>query len=164
MKLIVNADKNWAIGRGGDLIFPIPEDMKFFRETTKGKTVIMGRKTLESFPNGQPLKNRTNIVLSRKGGEFPEGVISVRSVEELEDAVSGIPEEELFVIGGAEIYRLLLNRCDEALITRVDAVCPDPDSFIPNFDELPDWVLAEQSEEKVYDGVTFRFCTYRRAE
>ena len=162
MKLIVNADKNWAIGKGGDLIFPIPEDMKFFRETTKGKTVIMGRKTLESFPNGQPLKNRRNIVLSRRGGDFPEGVTAVHSAEELEDAVSGIPEDELFVIGGAEIYRLLLNRCDEALITRVDAVCPDPDSFIPNFDELPDWVLAEQSEEKEHEGLRFRFCTYRR--
>lgn len=162
MKLIVNADKNWAIGRGGGLIFPIPEDMKFFRETTKGKTVIMGRKTLESFPGGQPLKNRRNIVLSRKGGEFPDGVIAVRSVEELGDAVSGIPEDELFVIGGAEIYRLLLDRCNEALITRVDAACPDPDSYIPNFDELSDWVLAEQSEEKEHDGVRFRFCTYRR--
>lgn len=162
MKLIVNADKNWAIGKGGDLIFPIPEDMKFFRETTKGKTVIMGRKTLESFPGGQPLKNRRNIVLSRKGGDFPEGVISVRSVEELEDAVSGIPEDELFVIGGAEIYRLLLDRCNEALITCVDAVCPDPDSFIPNFDELPDWELAEQSEEKEHEGLRFRFCIFRR--
>ena len=163
MKLIVNADKNWAIGRGGDLLFPIPEDMKFFRETTKGKTVIMGRKTLESFPNGQPLKNRLNIVLSRRDAEFPEGVVHVRSVDELKDAVKDIPDDELFVIGGAEIYKLLLPECDTALITVVDAESRDADAYIPDFDELDGWTLAEQSEEKEHNGVKFRFCTDKRA-
>lgn len=162
MKLIVNADKNWAIGRGGELLFPIPQDMKFFRETTKGRTVIMGRKTLESFPNGQPLKDRLNIVLSRRDIGVPEGVVHVRSVDELKNAVKDIPGDELFVIGGAEVYRLLLPECDTALITVVDAEGEGADAYIPNFDKLDGWTLADRSEEKEHNGVKFRFCTYKR--
>lgn len=161
MKLIVNADKNWAIGRGGELLFHIPEDMKFFRETTRGRTVIMGRKTLESFPNGQPLKDRLNIVLSRRDIGFPEGVVHVRSVDELKNAVKDIPGDELFVIGGAEVYRLLLPECDTALITVVDAEGEGADAYIPNFDKLDGWALADRSEEKEHNGVKFRFCTYK---
>ena len=111
MNLIVNADKNWAIGKDNRLLVSIPQDMKFFRETTTGKVVVMGRKTLESFPGGQPLKKRTNIVLtSDRSYQAGEAVI-VHSMEELMEELEKYPREDIFVIGGESIYRSLLPWC-----------------------------------------------------
>lgn len=161
MKLIVHASKNWGIGRANALMFRIPKDMKFFRETTSGGVVIMGRKTLESFPNAKPLPNRINIVLSQNSDFCAEGVTAVHSAEEAAQEAARYPDREVFVIGGAKIYELMLPYCDTALITRVmeDA---DADTFIRDFDSDPEWELASQSGEIEDNGHILRFCEYRR--
>ncbi|MBP3362068.1 MAG: dihydrofolate reductase [Clostridia bacterium] len=159
MKLIAAVSAEWGIGKDNKLLFSIPADMKFFRETTKGHTVIMGRKTLESFPGGNPLKNRNNIVFSKTLKPFA-GITVVRSLDEL----MHIPEasdNDAFVIGGESIYRLLLPYIDIALITKVNASTP-ADSFLPDFDGLADWYLAGKSDEIIDNGYSFTFCTYRR--
>ncbi len=156
---IAAADADYGIGKNGDLLFHIPEDMKFFRSTTLGHTVIMGRKTLESLPNGKPFKDRRNIVLSRDGSFAPEGVEVVHSVEEAVRLAEG--EDEVFVCGGGEIYRALLPYCKKALITKIDAQA-GAEVFFPNLDELPEWKLAECSDEHEHEGVKFRFCTYTK--
>ncbi len=159
MKLIAAVSENWGIGKDNGLLFSIPTDMRFFRETTKGHTVVMGRKTLESFPNGQPLKNRTNIVLS-KNLEESDGYIVVRSLDELLKTVSKI-DDEIFIIGGESIYKLLLPYADTAYITKVNALVP-ADSYMPNLDGDKSWEVESESEEITENGVFFRFCTYKR--
>ena len=116
MNLIVAVDKNWAIGKNNRLMWSIPADMKFFRETTKGNIVIMGRKTLESFPQGQPLKNRVNIVITRNPGYKVKGAVVVHSVEEAVEEARKY-KGEIYVIGGESIYREMLSLCDTALVT-----------------------------------------------
>ncbi len=160
MILIAAADKNWAIGRGGDLLYSLPDDMRFFRETTMGKTVIMGRKTLESMPGGRPLKGRRNIILSRSGGVSAEGVELCRSAGEAV-SLAEASEGEVFVIGGEEVYRALLPYCDTAYITRVFAESP-ADRFLPDFDSLPDWDEVSRSERFENNGIGFEFVTYKR--
>lgn len=151
---------NWGIGKNNDLLFRIPEDQKFFRMTTMGHTVVMGRKTLESFPGGKPLKNRTNIVLTKNENYAPENVVVCRTVEEVLGILNQ-HESENFVIGGGEIYKTLLPYCSKAIITKIDAVC-EAEVFFPNLDEDSNWVLTEKSEEYDYEGIKFRFCTYVR--
>ncbi len=159
MKLIAAVSENWGIGKDNGLLFSIPTDMKFFRETTKGHTVVMGRKTLESFPGGKPLKNRVNIVLSKqlKDGE---GYTVVRSLEELLEAVSKI-DDQVFIIGGESIYKLLLPYADTAYITKVDAIVP-ADSFMPNLDNDKLWEMESSSAKISENDLSFRFCTYKR--
>ena len=105
MKMIVAADKNWGIGIEGGLLTPLPEDMRYFREKTKGSVVIMGRKTLESFPEGKPLKNRVNIVISTSESLTTEGIVKVASVEEAVREAEKYAGREVFVIGGGTVYR-----------------------------------------------------------
>ncbi len=157
---IAAVSENWGIGYKGGLLFHIPEDMKNFRTVTSGHTVVMGRKTLLSFPDGKPLKNRNNAVLSRRADFKPEGAAVFGSVEEvlkyIEDA-----GDEVFIIGGGEIYREFLPYCQKALITRVNAA-PEADTFFPDLERSREWTLTEQSEEKEHNGIKFRFCTYKR--
>lgn len=156
---IVDADADYGIGKNGDLLFHIPEDMKFFRSTTLGHTVIMGRKTLESLPNGKPFKDRRNIVLSRDESFAPEGVEVLHDIAEA--ARLGESEDEVFVCGGGEIYRELLPYCKKVLITKIDAHA-GAEVFFPNLDELPEWKLTYSSDEHEHEGLKFRFCTYER--
>ena len=163
MKERVCVDNNWAIGKSNDLIYHIPDDMKFFRQMTMGKTVIMGRKTLESFPGKKPLKGRRNIVLSQKPDFTAEGADVVHSVEEAVAAVSETPSEDVFVIGGGSVYRALLPYCDTAYITKIrDSY--DADTAFPNLDSDPEWELAEEGEEQSHLGLAYCFCTYRRRQ
>lgn len=161
MKLIVHASKNWGIGKNNSLMFKLPKDMKFFRETTTGGVVIMGRKTLESFPGAKPLPNRVNIVLTNNTNYSPAGVTVVHSAEEALAEAKKYTDRETFIIGGAKIYALMLPYCDTAIITRVmeDA---DADTFIPDFDSSPDWRLSTQSEDIEDNGHIIRFCEYKR--
>lgn len=161
MNLIVAVTENWGIGKDNQLLFSIPEDMKFFRNTTSGKTVIMGRKTLESFPGGRPLKNRVNIVITGDREYKKEGAVVVHSVEEALVAGWELGTDDAFIIGGASIYSAMLEYADTAYVTKMD-ICPEADTFFPNLDNDPHWELASESEDKEYEGVTFRFCTYRR--
>ena len=158
MDIIVAVAKDWGIGKDNDLLFHIPEDMKYFRKMTQGATVVMGRKTLESFPGGEPLKNRRNVVLTRSQTYEKDGVTVVHSTEELEALNL---EEPVFVIGGASVYRMLLSKCDRAYITRINAEKP-ADTFFPNLDENPDWELKSESQEFSFEGVNFKFTTYEK--
>ncbi len=160
MDLIVAADKNWAIGKGGDLIYSIPEDMKFFRRTSLGKTVVMGRKTLESFPGGKPLPKRVNVVLSSNPDYAPEGTVAVHSYAELFAEIAKYPEDEVLLIGGGRLYTDLAKYCRRAYITLIDAETEGVDTFIPNFDSLEGWSIESISEPLEDAGYTFRFATY----
>lgn len=159
MIIIVSADPNWGIGKDGDLLYHVPSDMAFFRKTTTGNVVVMGRKTLESLPGGKPLPNRTSIVLSRDESFQQEGVTVCHNIPELLEELSKYDPDEVFVMGGAEIYRLLLPYCSKALITRWGTVS-QADSFLPDFDNLPNWRMTDESEIIHENGVDFRFCTY----
>ena len=129
MNLIAAADENWGIGKNGGLLAHISGDMKYFRETTKGKVVVMGRKTLESFPGGKPLKNRVNIVLTQNQDFAPEGVTVCHSIEETLETLKQYPKEDVFIIGGGMIYKAFLPWCEKAYITHVyhtfeaDTIC-----------------------------------------
>ena len=155
---IVHVDKHWGIGKGNDMMFSLPKDMKFFRETTLGNVVVMGGNTLRSFPNAKPLKNRENIVLSR--GQVRDDCVIVRSYEELKNEIKARQNEEIFIIGGGEVYKELLPYCHEALVTKVDAV-GGAEVFFPNLDKSADFALIYESEPIDDNGLTIRFTTYK---
>ena len=163
MNLIVNVDSNWAIGYRGKLLVSIPEDMKFFRSETTGKVVVLGRKTLDTFPGGQPLKNRTNIILTRNPNYQVKGAIICHSVEEVLEELKKYNSEDVYIIGGDSIYKEFLPYCDVAHVTRTDHVY-DADAWFPNLEDDPAWVLTGESEEKTYFDLEFRFCRYERRE
>jgi dihydrofolate reductase len=159
IKAIVHADKEWGIGKNGDMMFSLPKDMKFFRETTTGHVVVMGGNTLRSFPNQKPLKNRVNIVVSR--GQVRDDCIIVPTMSALKEAMKQRQNhEDIYVIGGAQIYRELLPYCEEVLVTKVDAV-GGADVFFPNLDENPDFACVYESEPLDDNGHTIRFTTYQ---
>lgn len=161
MNVIAAVDKNWGIGNKNALLVSIPADMKFFRETTTGKVVVMGRKTLESFPNGLPLKNRVNIVLTHdKSYRVPDAVI-VNSMEELREEMKKYKSEDIYVIGGETIYRQLLGECDTAHITKIDFAY-EADAFFPNLDEMPEWEVTADSEEQTYFNLEYYFYKYEK--
>ena len=120
MRAIVCADKNWGIGYKNRLLVSIPSDMKFFRETTTGKVIVMGRKTLESFPNGMPLKNRINIVLTRDRNYEAKGAVIVHDEEELMNELGKYDTEQIYIIGGESVYKMMLSYCDKIYVTKVD--------------------------------------------
>lgn len=161
MNLIVAVDKNWGIGCQNKLLVSIPEDMKFFRSETSGKVVVMGRKTLESFPNGLPLKNRTNIVLTKNPDYRVKGAVVCHSVEEVLEELKKYASEDVYIIGGDSIYREFLPYCDVAHVTRIDHAY-EADAFFPNIEEMPEWKLTGESEEKTYFDLEFTFCRYER--
>ena len=163
MNLIAAVDKNWAIGKDNGLLVSIPADMKFFRETTTGKVVVMGRKTLESFPNGLPLKNRVNIVLTTDYSYQVKDAVIVHSKEELEEELQKYDSEDIYVIGGESVYRLLLDACDTAHITKIDYAY-EADAFFPNLDENPDWEIVADSEEQTYFDLEFYFLKYQKVK
>ena len=158
MKAIFHTDKLWGIGKNNDLMFSLPKDMKFFRETTKGKIVVMGLNTLRSFPEGKPLKNRINIVLSPEDVE--EEVVTVHDLGELFQELEKYPPEEVFVIGGASVYRTLIPYCTEVLVTKVDAD-GNAEVFVPNLDRDENFELVSESGPIEDNGYTIRFCTYK---
>ncbi|MCR4955489.1 MAG: dihydrofolate reductase [Lachnospiraceae bacterium] len=159
MKIIVAVDKNWGIGCDNKLLVSIPDDMKFFRETTTGNVVVMGRKTLESFPGKRPLKNRTNIVLTRDEGYQCDGAIVVHSKQQLMDVLKDYNSDDVYVIGGESIYNMLLDECDTAHVTKIDYAYK-ADVHFANLDENPDWEVAEDSEEQTYFDLEYRFYKY----
>ena len=161
MNLIAAVDKNWAIGLNNKLLVRIPEDQKFFRETTTGKVVVMGRKTLESFPGGLPLKNRINIVLTRDRNYKAKDVILVYSLEELREELQKYSSEDIYVIGGESIYRQLLDDCDVAHITKIDYAY-EADAWFPNLDERGEWEIRADSEEQTYFDLEYYFYKYEK--
>lgn len=161
MKVIAAVDSNWAIGNKNRLLTSIPADMKFFRETTNGHVVVMGRKTLESFPNGQPLKNRTNIVLTANQSCQVKDAVVVHTEEELLDELKKYDSEEVYIIGGESIYRMMLPYCDTAYITKIDHAY-EADTYFPNLDEMDDWKMTEASEEQTCFDLEYVFTKYEK--
>ncbi len=159
MKAILSADKNWGIGYNNKLLVSIPSDMKFFRQTTTGKVVVMGRKTLESFPNGLPLKNRTNIVLTGNRDYQVKDAVIVHDYNELKEELKKYDPDDIYVIGGESIYRMLLPECDTVLVTRIDRAF-QADTFFPNLDEMDEWEMTEVGEEQTCFDLEFRFTKY----
>ena len=158
MNLIAAVDMNWAIGRGGDQLCYIPADLRRFQALTTGHPVILGRKTLATFPGGRPLKNRRNLILSRDSAFAPEGAEVFRSLEALRAAAPA----NSFVIGGESVYAALLDWCDTAYITKTGRAWEGADAFFPDLDAGPDWEMAEEEEPQEHAGIPFRYVTYRR--
>ena len=161
MKAIVAVDKNWAIGKGNDLLVRIPMDQKFFRQETSGHVVVMGRKTLESFPGGLPLKNRTNIVLTRKENYDGHGAIVVHTEEALLEELKKYEDDDIYVVGGGQIYEMLLPYCNLIHVTKID-FSYEADTYFPNLDEMPEWEVTAESERQTYFDLEFTFCQYER--
>lgn len=168
MKLVVAVDREWGIGNNGELLARVRGDLLNFKNLTQGKTVILGSKTLSTFPGGRPLKNRTNIVLSRSPDYFVDGAEIAHSIEELQDKIKELDTNEVVVIGGASIYEQLLPYCDTAYVTKFDR-CYEKDVFFPDLDALPEWKLSDTSDIMTSDGETdseaglkYIFCEYKR--
>lgn len=159
MNCIVNVDEKWGIGRQGELLFTISDDLKRFRTLTTGKTVVLGRKTLSTFPSGRPLKNRRNIILSANPDYSVEGAEVCRSVEEVLALTKDLPAEEICIIGGASIYEVFLPYCHMAQITKTlhDG---NADRFFPNLDEMENWEIMSSSEVLEENGIRYQYVDY----
>ena len=161
MNFIVAVDKNWGIGNENKLLVSIPADMKFFRETTSGKVVVMGRKTLESFQNGLPLKNRTNIVLTGNKDYKVKDSVIVHSMEELQEELKKYDSDDIYVIGGDSIYHQMLPYCSLGHVTKIDHEYV-ADSRFPDLDKMEEWEVTGESEEQTYFDLEYTFIRYER--
>lgn len=161
MNLIVAVDNNWAIGYKNELLISIPNDHKHFWQETKGKVVVLGRKTLDTFPQGLPLKNRTNIILSRDPGYSVKDAVIVHSVDELLEELKKYNDEEVYVIGGESIYRQLLPYCNVAHVTKIDHEYM-ADTYLPDLDKDEEWEITAESDEQTYFDVAYQFIRYER--
>lgn len=146
MFYIVNVDHNWAIGADGDMLVHLKSDLKFFKEQTMGKTVLMGRKTYESLPNQTALPGRRNVVLTRNEGFEADGFEVVHSVDEALKLAATMEPDDFVIMGGANIYETFRQYCDHAIITKIHTSFASPDSHITNLDEAENWVVAEEGE------------------
>lgn len=163
MNIIVAVDENWAIGYRGDLLVRIPADHKMFRNETIGKVVVLGRKTMDTFPGGLPLAGRTNIVLTRNPEYQVKDAIVVHSVEELLAEVKKYDTKDVYVIGGDSIYRQLLPYCDTAHVTKIDRSY-EADAYFPNLDASGEWEITAESDEQSYFDTTYHFLKYERKQ
>ena len=159
MNMIVAVDSNWAIGHKGKLLVSIPEDMQFFRRETTGKVVVMGRKTLESFPNGLPLKNRVNVVITKDKEYNVTDAIICHSIEEALEVLKQYNDEDIYVIGGESVYRQFLPYCSVAHVTKIN-YSYDADTYFPNLDEMDEWTIEESSDERTYFDLEYEFVKY----
>lgn len=163
MQVIVNVSPEWGIGNENRLLVRIKEDMRRFRAFTTHHTIIVGRKTLETFPGGRPLPDRENIILTRDPEYRAENAIVCRSLDELRKILSGKDPDSVFVCGGEQIYRLLLPYCSTAFVTMTETDCK-ADRFFPDLNRQPDWILTEEGEPKTEGGTTYRFLKYENTK
>lgn len=163
MNIIVAVDENWAIGNKGDLLVRIPNDQKMFRMETTGKVVVLGRKTLDTFPQKQPLPNRTNIILSRNSEYTVKNAIVKHSLEELLEELKKYKSEDIYIIGGSEVYEQLLPYCDVAHVTWIEHSYA-ADCYFPNLDKSPEWKLTAESDELTYFDIPYYFRKYERVK
>ena len=159
MKLIAAVDNNWAIGNKGKLLIRISEDQKFFKKTTMGHVVVLGRKTLEEFPKSKPLAGRTNIILSTNPDYKVEEAVIAHSIKELFDIIKEYDSDDIFIIGGESVYNKLYKYCDTAIITKINAEF-EADAYIPNLDEICGWKIVSESETMYADDKDYKFITY----
>lgn len=160
MNAIVNVDAEWGIGKDGDLLFPISEDLQFFKRMTLGKIVVMGRQTLASFPGGKPLPKRTNIVLTHNKTLVLPDVTVCYDLEQLKALLANYPPDDVFLIGGSSIYSQLIDSCSFAYVTKVKAT-GSATHYFPNLDTKENWVLQEESETHFQGELPFWYCTYQ---
>lgn len=161
MNVIAAVDANWAIGYKNELLVKIPNDQKWFQKITTGKVVVMGRKTMETFPNGMPLKNRTNIVLTGDRALRVKDAELVYGIGELLEKLKQYNTEDVYVIGGESVYEELLPYCDTAYITKIDYTY-QADRYFPNLDNDADWHIESESEEQTYFDLEYYFVKYVR--
>ncbi len=161
MNLIAAVDKNWAIGFDRQLLVRIPNDQKMFREETTGKVIVLGRKTLETFPSGLPLNNRTNIILSTNKEYDVKGATIVHSIEELLEELKQYKSEDIFIIGGESIYKAMLPYCNVAHITKIDHTY-NADAYFPNLDKDSVWSVTQESDEQTYFNLEYYFLKYEK--
>ncbi len=161
MNIIVAVDSNWGIGNRGELLVSIPKDHKMFRQETTGKVVVLGRKTLDTFPQKQPLPNRKNVILSHDRNFQVKGATVVHSIEELLEELKKYPSKDVYIIGGESIYRQMLPYCDTAHVTQIDHEY-QADAFFPNLDEDLEWEMTAEGEEETYFDLEYRFVRYNR--
>ncbi len=161
MDIIVAVDEKWGIGKDGNLLQRISADMKNFRGKTTGNVLVMGRKTLESFPNQKPLPNRVNIVLTTNQTYEAEGVVLCHDLADLPKVLEPYAGKQVFVAGGGSIYAQLLPQCEKAYVTKIYHTYP-ADTTFPNLDENPHWELAEKGEVQEENGVKFSFDIYEK--
>lgn len=164
---IVAVDKKWAIGKENKLLYHIPIDMKFFKEATSKQIVVYGYNTLLSFPKQQPLPNRINIVLTSKSLDI-ENLIVAHSIEDLMKILRTLKanynDKDVYICGGASVYKQLLPMCDEVMVTRIDAETDDADTYFPNLDKDENWELAQDylTTQDTTSGLVVSFCTYKK--
>ena len=163
MNLIAAADLNWGIGKDGGLLISLPGDMKYFKEKTSGKVVIMGRATLESLPGGKPLPNRTNIVLTTNKDFEREGCIIVHDMDELAAACAGYAPDDIMVIGGEQIYMQLIRKCDKLYITKILEEF-EADKHLMNADRMNSFELVSESDVMEEKGVQYQFLVYQKKQ
>ena len=161
MDIIVAVDEKWGIGKDGDLLQRISADMKYFRGKTTGNVLVMGRKTLESFPNQKPLPNRVNIVLTTNRAYEAEGVVLCHDLADLPEILKAYEGKQVFVAGGGSIYAQLLPQCEKAYVTKIYHTYP-ADTTFPNLDESPHWELVEKGDVQEENGVKFSFDIYEK--
>ena len=164
MNAIVAVSADWGIGRDNDMLFFNSEDMAFFKDTTMGKTVVMGRKTLESLPGGRPLRGRENIVLSRQAGFQVPGTTVFSEITELLQHLKTKDTDDVFVIGGAEIYARLLPYCRKTYVTHYIDSAPPADAFFPDLGALPNWRCASIGGTREHEGLRFAFAVWENTE
>lgn len=161
MNIIVAVDNNWAIGSKGDLLIRIPNDHKHFRQETIGRVVVLGRKTMDTFPQGQPLKGRTNIVLTANPHYKVKDAVIVHSLPELLEELQKYNDEDIYIIGGESVYRQMLPYCNVAHVTKIDHAY-QADSYFPDLDKDEEWQITAESDEQTYFDITYRFVKYER--
>ena len=161
MNMIVAVDANWGIGNKNNLLVRIPADHKMFRNETTGKVVVLGRKTLETFPNAKPLPNRTNIILSANPDYRVKDAEVVHSIEELLENLKQYNDEDIYIIGGASVYEAMLKYVDTVHVTKIDHEY-EADAFFPNLDKDENFRITAESDEQVYFDITYSFVKYER--
>ncbi len=165
MNIILAADRNWGIGKDNDLLIHLPGDLAYFKKRTGGKIVVMGRKTLESLPGGKPLPNRRNIVLTRNKDFHAEGTEVVHSIDELIALIKSpgqeIGTEDVFIIGGADLYKQMIPYCDKFYITKIYADLP-ADRYFVDLDKMEDLEVTWTAPEEEYNGTKYQFFLYER--
>ncbi len=161
MNAIVAVDNNWAIGSKNNLLVRIPADHKNFRQETTGKVVVLGRKTLETFPQGMPLPNRINIILSTNPDYKVKDAVVVHDREELDAELKKYKAEDVYIIGGESVYRMMLPACDVVHVTKIDHDY-EADAYFPNLDKDDEWEITAESEEQTYFDLPYYFVKYER--
>ena len=161
MIYIAAVDSHWAIGQKGQLLVTIPQDQKRFRDMTLGKVIVMGRKTLDTLPGGQPLYGRRNVILSRDPEYRVKGADVCHSVEECLELLKNYGPDDIYIIGGESIYRQLLPYCTKAYVTKIDHAY-DADTYFPDLDADPAWEITEESDEQTYFDLCYTYRVYEK--